>query len=69
MNILVEYIELVDEIQDLSSAFGRKRPPLDSSYKTAISEALHEAGYTNRAEGDRLIIKQEYLLKSTDNKR
>ena len=69
VNILVEYIELVDEIQDLSSAFGRKRPPLDSSYKTAISEALHEAGYTNRAEGDRLIIKQEYLLKSTDNKR
>lgn len=66
-NILVEYIKLVDEIQELSSAFLRKRPLLDNQYKTTISKALHEAGYTNQAESSRLIIKQEYLIKPSDN--
>lgn len=66
-NIIVEYLNLVDEIQDLTSAFYRKRPSLDNQYKTIISEALYDAGFTNRAESNRLIIKQEYLIKSIRN--
>lgn len=63
MNILVEYIKLVDEIQDLSSAFGGSHPQIDNQYKVIVSEALREGDYTTKAEDDRLRIQKKYLIK------
>ena len=63
VDVLVEYINLVEEIQELASAFWGSHPQIDNPHKIIVSEALREADYTTKAEDDRLRIKKKYLLK------